>query len=59
MKFLNKVALRTAPPRNSTGTEGPKAPRARPEPKEKTVAEPVAAAEDPRTALQKLADRFR
>lgn len=58
-KFLNKVALRTAPPRSSTGTEGPKAPRARPEPKEKTVAEPVAAAEDPRTALQKLADRFR
>lgn len=63
-KFLNKVALRTAPPRPSTGTEGPGArpgPRAKPEPKVK--AEPVIAApevaEEPRSALQRLADRFR
>lgn len=54
-KFLNAVALRTAPPRSSGGDAPPKpAPRARatadPEP------EPEA---EPRSALQRLADRFR
>ncbi|RRH76383.1 aminoacyl-tRNA hydrolase [Falsigemmobacter faecalis] len=71
-KFLNKIALRVAPPRSSTGTEGPKVPRAKPEaaggarppraksePGEKTVAAPAASEDDTRSALQKLADRFR
>lgn len=49
-KFLNAVSLRTAPPRSSTGTQ--------------TKAEPVAGptperADDTRSPLQKLVDRFR
>ena len=60
-KFMNAVAMRTAPPRSSTGTE-------RAEKKGQAEAEPKgdsgkdskdAAAPDPRTTLQKLADRFR
>ncbi|MDA9207368.1 aminoacyl-tRNA hydrolase [Octadecabacter sp.] len=50
-KFLNAIALRANPPRSSTSKPKPKAPQpaalAEPEPK------------DDRTALQKLADRFR
>lgn len=52
-KFLNAVALRTAPPRSSTSK--PKAPNRREE------AAPAAEepSEDTRSALQKLADKFR
>lgn len=50
-RFLNAVALRTAPPRSSTGTQsGASAPKPEPEP----GPEP-----DTRSALQRLADRFR
>ena len=48
-KFMNAVALRTAPPRSSTTT-------AKPAPKP-DAAPPVA--EDTRSPLQKLADRFK
>lgn len=48
-KFMNAVALRTAPPRSSTTTAKP-APKA-------DAAPPVA--EDTRSPLQKLADRFK
>jgi PTH1 family peptidyl-tRNA hydrolase len=55
-KFLNAVALRMAPARPSTGTgnagTGPTPPAAVPKP-EPTPDDP------PRTALQRLADRFR
>lgn len=51
-QFLNAVALRTAPPRASTGKGAP-APAA---PAPAAAAEP---APDTRTPLQKLADRFR
>lgn len=51
-QFLNAVALRTAPPRASTGKGAP-APAA---PAPAATAEP---APDTRTPLQKLADRFR
>ncbi|MFN3970168.1 MAG: aminoacyl-tRNA hydrolase [Gemmobacter sp.] len=49
-RFLNAVALRTAPPRPSTGAKAPAAPtaKAKPEP------EP-----DPKSPLQRLMDRFR
>lgn len=59
-RFLNAVALRTAPPRSSTGTERP-GPRAKPDPATAKPAAPDAteASADPRSALQKLADRFR
>ncbi|AJE46055.1 aminoacyl-tRNA hydrolase [Celeribacter indicus] len=49
-RFSNAVALRTAPPRPSTGTKPAKT--AAPE-------TPEAPKDDPRTPLQKLADRFR
>lgn len=50
-RFLNAVALRTAPPRSSTGTQSAaSAPKPEPEP----GPEP-----DTRSALQRLADRFR
>lgn len=51
-KFMNAVSLRVAPPRSSK-TANPAAPRAT-----KTPAAPVPE-EDPRTPLQKLADKFR
>ncbi|MCW1951639.1 MAG: aminoacyl-tRNA hydrolase [Octadecabacter sp.] len=51
-KFLNAVALRVTPPRRSTGTKG-KAPA------KETPRHSESDAEDTRTALQKLADRFR
>ncbi|MCR8722831.1 aminoacyl-tRNA hydrolase [Frigidibacter sp. ROC022] len=64
-KFLNAVSLRTAPPRSGTGTGGGKGkpgaaakpaakPEPKPEPEQKSEPEP-----DTRSALQKLADRFR
>lgn len=48
-RFLNAVALRMTPPRPSTGT----APK--PEPRSDATEQPA----DPRSPLQKLADRFR
>ncbi len=48
-RFMNAVALRTAPPRASSGTA--------PEPPEPAPAKP--ATEDARSPLQRLADRFR
>jgi PTH1 family peptidyl-tRNA hydrolase len=54
-KFMNTVALRVAPPRSSTGTKPVDAPRPRnPAPEATATAE-----EEPRSLLQKLADRFR
>ena len=47
-RFLNAVALRTAPPRSSTGTEKAAKPEA-----------PAPAPEDARSPMQKLLDRFR
>lgn len=56
-RFLNAVALRTAPPRSSTGTApdktaAPTAPKSAPTP-------PEPPAPDTRSALERLADRFR
>ncbi|PWE31355.1 aminoacyl-tRNA hydrolase [Maritimibacter sp. 55A14] len=51
-RFMNAVALRTAPPRSSTTPK----PERGPEPAPKPEAEPR---EPPRSALQKLVDRFR
>ena len=48
-KFLNAIALRAAPPRSSTSTKP-----TTPKPEVKDTAPP-----DPRSALQKLVDRFR
>lgn len=56
-KFLNAVALRVAPPRPSTGVLA-QTPRAAKTEKPFKAAEP-APEEDGRSALQKLADRFR
>jgi PTH1 family peptidyl-tRNA hydrolase len=54
-KFMNTVALRVAPPRSSTGTKPADAPRPRnPAPEATATVE-----EEPRSLLQKLADRFR
>lgn len=50
-KFLNAVSLRVAPPRSSTGTK--------PAPKPEEKAAPEAAAEDTRSPIEKLADRFK
>lgn len=59
-KFQNAVALRVNPPRNgSTGGDPSKKPKAKPEPKPAAAPEPQAPAEDTRTPLQKLADKFR
>ncbi|AMY68154.1 aminoacyl-tRNA hydrolase [Frigidibacter mobilis] len=56
-RFLNAVALRTAPPRSGTGTEGAKPGKAPAAP----AATPAAPEPEPeaRSALQRLADRFR
>lgn len=51
-KFMNAVALRTAPPRSSTSGPSAKAPEAPAE-------APAAPAEDNRSPLQRLADKFR
>ena len=50
-KFLNAVSLRTAPPRSSTGTQKKAEPAEAPAPEQ--------GAEDTRSPLQKLVDRFR
>jgi PTH1 family peptidyl-tRNA hydrolase len=50
-RFINAVALRTAPPRSSNN-----APKTAPEPAAKAAEEPE---RDARSALQKLVDRFR
>lgn len=49
-KFMNAVALRTAPPRSSTSPKKPAAEKSKPEP---------AAAPDDRSPLQKLMDKFK
>ena len=63
-KFMNAVALRVSPPRSSGG--GGEAPRTAPGAKPEVPAQPPAPASEPapapedrRSALQKLADRFR
>lgn len=57
-RFQNAVALRTAPPRSSTGAAGtaPAAAKAAPPAPDKA---PATEDPDPRSALQKLMDRFR
>jgi PTH1 family peptidyl-tRNA hydrolase len=50
-KFLNAVSLRTAPPRSSTGTQKKAEPAEAPAPEQ--------GAEDSRSPLQKLVDRFK
>jgi len=50
-KFMNAVSLRTAPPRPSTGTKGPKAAPA--------PSDEAPQAREERSAMQKLMDRFR
>lgn len=58
-RFMNAVALRTAPPRSSTGGPGEKpAPAAAKAPRD-TEDRPAPAAEDTRNPLQRLMDRFR
>jgi len=61
-KFLNTVALRMAPARPSTGPgkggAAPISPAAAPKPKTETETDP-GPEDPPRTALQRLADRFR
>ncbi|NUB44188.1 aminoacyl-tRNA hydrolase [Fertoebacter nigrum] len=58
-RFMNAVALRTAPPRAPTGTDrrDPAPPQPEPPRAPKTVSLP--AEPDTRSALQRLADRFR
>ena len=51
-KFMNAVALRTAPPRSSTSGPSAKAAETRAE-------APASPAEDTRSPLQRLADKFR
>lgn len=56
-KFMNAVALRTAPPRSSTSDKpAPKAAKLPPDPAPKPAAQPE---EDSRNPMQKLLDRFR
>lgn len=56
-KFLNAIALRTAPARPSTGKKGAEAGQARPA---QPVSEPAVEPEtDERSLMQRLADRFR
>ncbi|QIE40538.1 aminoacyl-tRNA hydrolase [Rhodobacteraceae bacterium SC52] len=57
-RFLNAVALRTAPPRPSTGTKRPQA--TAPQPAKPTQSTDAADAKvDQRSPLQRLADRFK
>ncbi|MDQ2066101.1 aminoacyl-tRNA hydrolase [Xinfangfangia sp. CPCC 101601] len=61
-KFMNAVALRTAPPRPSTGTAPEKAPKEKPaasSAKESAAPAKAPEAEDTRSPMQKLMDRFR
>ncbi len=54
-RFQNAVALRTAPPRSSTGTQAATASEARPDPKPASDPAPEA---EPRSPMQRLLDRF-
>jgi peptidyl-tRNA hydrolase, PTH1 family len=56
-RFMNAVALRTAPPRASTGTEKPNRPAK--EPKEAKAAPAAAEPAEPSSPLAKLKDFFR
>ncbi|MEH7827521.1 aminoacyl-tRNA hydrolase [Gemmobacter denitrificans] len=60
-RFLNAVALRVAPPRASTGQARPEGnmPKAPPTPRPAPAADATEQPPDTRSALQKLADRFR
>ncbi|MGH1466495.1 MAG: aminoacyl-tRNA hydrolase [Cognatishimia sp.] len=67
-KFMNAVALRVAPPRPSTGTSRkPKAVKdantqtvgSAPEQNQKLKSQPTPEADDTRTSMQKLMDKFR
>ena len=59
-RFLNAISLRTAPPRASTGTKPGQAASPEAAPASKPAAKPASeAAPDPRSALEKLADRFK
>jgi PTH1 family peptidyl-tRNA hydrolase len=53
-KFLNAVALRVTPPRSGTGTKGPARPTPQP-----NVQPPEQAAPEPKSAMQKLMERFK
>ncbi len=57
-RFLNTVALRTAPPRSSTGTR-PKPDEVAPAPEPDRVEPAQSPTEPVRSPLQRLADRFR
>lgn len=59
-KFLNAVALRVNPPRSSTTPKARPAPnKSEPDSKPEREAKPETKPADTRTALQRLADRFR
>ena len=55
-RFMNAVALRTAPPRSSSGKAAPAPPPEPPEPRAPEGGNPT---EGPFSALKRLADRFR
>ncbi|MCU0898905.1 MAG: aminoacyl-tRNA hydrolase [Cypionkella sp.] len=56
-KFMNAVALRTAPPRSSDRAAAAAAPQEKPD--AKPAPKPAVADEDTRSPMQKLLDRFR
>jgi len=58
-KFLNAVALRVAPPRSSGGKNPPEKVETQRKDTSAKVETKISAAPDTRSALQKLADRFR
>lgn len=59
-KFMNAVALRVAPPRSSKTPETPhKQPQTNPAPSPKAVPTETPTGPDTRSALQRLADKFR
>ncbi|MGL4311125.1 MAG: aminoacyl-tRNA hydrolase [Paracoccaceae bacterium] len=61
-RFMNAVALRTAPPRSSTGGQRPEPPaevKVVAKADAKTGTAPLAEADPPKSALQRLVDRFR
>lgn len=59
-KFMNAVALRVAPPRSSkTPEKPPKQPQTNPAPSPKAVPTETPTGPDTRSALQRLADKFR
>ncbi|MQY43692.1 aminoacyl-tRNA hydrolase [Epibacterium sp. SM1969] len=59
-KFMNAVALRVAPPRSSTGTNGKNAAKAKPADKPTAGASPAEKPqEDTRSPMDRLLDKFR